>query len=66
MDHMAPEYAIIIILKELYMSDLFSDTMKGLLQALDIEKGDIPVDRVPNLPAETYRYYDKEEIDNYE
>ncbi len=49
-----------------YMSNLFSDTMKGLLQALDIEKGDIPVDRVPNLPAETYRYYDKEEIDNYE
>lgn len=49
-----------------YMSDLFSDTMKGLLQALDIEKGDIPVHRVPDLPAETYRYYDKEEIDNYE
>ena len=48
------------------MRDLFSDTMKGLLQALDIEKGDIPVDRVPDLPAETYRYYDKEEIDNYE
>lgn len=48
------------------MGDLFSDTMKGLLQALDIEKGDIPVDRVPDLPAETYRYYDKEEIDNYE
>ena len=48
------------------MRDLFSDTMKGLLQALDIEKGDIPVDRVPILPAETYRYYDKEEIDNYE
>lgn len=48
------------------MSDLFSDTMKGLLQALDIEKGDIPVHRVPDLPAETYRYYDKEEIDNYE
>lgn len=48
------------------MGDLFSDTMIGLLQAVNIEKGYIPVNQVPDLPAETYRYYDKEEIDNYE
>ena len=37
------------------MGDLFSDTMMGLLQAVNIEKGYIPVEKVPNLPAETYR-----------
>ena len=45
-----------IIIKEMpNMDDLFSDTMMGLLQAVNIEKGYIPVEKVPNLPAETYR-----------
>lgn len=37
------------------MGDLFSDTMIGLLQAVNIEKGYIPVEKISNLPAETYR-----------
>lgn len=37
------------------MSDFFNDTMVSLLQAINIEKGYIPVEKVPDLPAETYR-----------
>lgn len=29
--------------------------MTGLLQAVSIEKGNIPVEKVANMPAETYR-----------
>lgn len=37
------------------MGDLFSDTMIGLLQAVNIEKGYIPVEKTSDLPTETYR-----------
>ena len=37
------------------MSTFFEDTMTGLLQAVSIEKGNIPVEKVANMPAETYR-----------
>lgn len=40
------------------MSNLFADTMTGLLQAVNIERGNIPVEKVPDLPAETYRSQD--------
>ena len=40
------------------MSDLFEDTIIGLLQAVSIEKGYIPMEKIPNLPAETYRVAD--------
>ena len=37
------------------MSDFCNETMISLLQAINIEKGNIPVEKVSNLPAETYR-----------
>ena len=37
------------------MGDLFSDTLIGLLQAVNIEKGYIPMEKIPNLPGEIYR-----------
>lgn len=42
--------------KEVFsMGDFFKDTMTGLLQAIEIEKGNIEVKKVENLPTETYR-----------
>lgn len=37
------------------MSEVFTDTMKGLLEALSIEKGEIELVKVPNMPGDTYR-----------
>lgn len=37
------------------MGDFFTDTMIGLIQAVNIEKGNIPMKKVENMPAETYR-----------
>ena len=45
------------------MSDFFTDTMTGLLQAIAIEKGEIPVSEVPGMPSKTYRA--KEDISPY-
>jgi hypothetical protein len=42
--------------KEVFsMGDFFKNTMTGLLQAIEIEKGNIEVKKVENLPTETYR-----------
>ncbi len=37
------------------MSTFFNDTMTGILQAIAIEKGEIPVTEVNGMPAKTYR-----------
>ena len=37
------------------MDDFFTDTLMGLLQAIEIKDGHIPVDKVQNVPADTYR-----------
>lgn len=37
------------------MSTFFEDTMTGLLQAISIEKGNIQVEEITGMPAETYR-----------
>lgn len=37
------------------MSTIFADTMTGLLQAIAIEKGEIPVTEIKGMPAKTYR-----------
>lgn len=37
------------------MDDFFTDTLMGLLQAIEIKNGNIPVDKVQNVPADTYR-----------
>ncbi len=37
------------------MSSFFEDTMTGLLQAVSIERGNIPVAEVSGMPAPTFR-----------
>lgn len=37
------------------MSTFFNDTMQGLLEAVAIKNGDIPVAEVEGMPAKTYR-----------
>jgi hypothetical protein len=37
------------------MSDFFTETMTGLLQAVAIERGDIKMTEVAGMPAKTYR-----------
>ena len=37
------------------MSTFFNDTMQGLLEAIAIENGDIPMEEVSGMPATTYR-----------
>lgn len=37
------------------MSEIFDDTMKGLMEAIAIEKGEIDLINVPNMPGDTYR-----------
>lgn len=44
------------------MSDFFTDTMTGLLQAIDIDKGIIEVEEVNDLPGTTFRVKEKEQI----
>lgn len=41
-------------------NSIFADTMTGLAQAIEIEKGDIPMKEVKDMPAKTYRFIPKE------
>lgn len=47
------------------MSNFFDDTMQGLLEAIEIEKGSIPLIQKENMPAPTFTISnkDKELID---
>ena len=45
------------------MKDVFTDTITGLMQAVSIEKGNINVEKVANMPAETYRSIDSNNSD---
>lgn len=42
------------------MSDFFNDTMQGLLEAIEMEKGNIPLVEKENMPASTFIAVDKE------
>lgn len=42
------------------MSTIFEDTMQGLLEAIDIEKGNIPLVEKKNMPAPTFIASEKE------
>lgn len=42
------------------MSKFFDDTMQGLLEAVAIEKGGIPIKKVENMPAPTFIAAEKE------
>lgn len=42
------------------MSDFFNDTMQGLLEAIEMEKGNIPLMKKENMPASTFTAADKE------
>lgn len=48
------------------MSQFFDDTMRGLLEAVEMEKGNIPVAEREGMPAPTFYVSsdDKELIDN--
>lgn len=37
------------------MSSFFEDTMTGLLQAVSVERGNIPVVEISGMPAPTFR-----------
>lgn len=47
------------------MSKFFDDTMQGLLEAIEIEKGNVPIKERENMPAKTFYVADddKELID---
>lgn len=42
------------------MSKFFDETMQGLLEAIEMEKGNIPVVEKENMPATTFVASDKE------
>ena len=42
------------------MSTFFEDTMQGLLEAVDMEKGNIPLEEKENMPAPTFIASEKE------
>ena len=42
------------------MSQFFNDTMQGLLEAIEIEKGNIPLVEKENMPAPTFVAAEKE------
>jgi len=42
------------------MGNFFDDTMQGLLEAVEIEKGNIPLIQKENMPAPTFTASDKE------
>lgn len=42
------------------MSTFFEDTMQGLLEAVDMEKGNIPLEEKENMPAPTFIAAEKE------
>lgn len=43
------------------MGSFFDDTMQGLLQAVDIEKGNTPLVEKADMPAPTYIVCDREQ-----
>lgn len=43
------------------MGNFFDDTMQGLLQAVEIEKGNIPLIEKEDMPAKTFVIYDREQ-----
>lgn len=43
------------------MSKFFDDTMQGLLEAVAIDKGNVPLEEKVNMPAKTYVTVNKEE-----
>lgn len=44
------------------MSEFFKDTMQGLLEAVEIEKGDIPLTERKDMPGKTYYVSNEDEI----
>lgn len=42
------------------MSKFFNETMQGLLEAVEIEKGNYPLVQKDNMPAPTFRVSNKE------
>lgn len=44
------------------MSQFFEDTMQGLVEAIAIEKGEIPLEKKDNMPAPTYVASEKEKV----
>lgn len=42
------------------MSNFFDDTMQGLLEAIEIEKGSVPLIQRENMPAPTFTISDKD------
>ena len=42
------------------MSKFFDETMQGLLEAVSISKGEIPIEKKANMPAPTFIAADKE------
>lgn len=43
------------------MGSFFGDTMQGLLEAVEIEKGNVPLIEKENMPAPTFMVYDREQ-----
>ena len=44
------------------MSKFFEDTMQGLLEAVEIDKGNIPLKKREGMPATTYYAADDKEV----
>ena len=42
------------------MESFFEDTMQGLLEAVEIEKGNVPLIEKEDMPAPTYMVYNRE------
>ena len=42
------------------MGDFFDDTMQGLLEAVEIERGEIPLVQKEDMPVPTFTAYGKE------
>ena len=43
------------------MGNFFDDTLQGLLEAVEIEKGNIPLVEKPNMPSPTFIATEQEE-----
>ena len=43
------------------MSQFFDETMQGLLEALAIEKGEVPLEEKKNMPAPTFMVTNREQ-----
>ncbi len=43
------------------MGSFFDDTMQGLLQAVEIENGNLPLAEKRDMPASTFVVYDREQ-----